>query len=261
MARSASSRGWLPAMRRMLLRSGIVFLALFMLPLAVSYGARTAEGFLHWSEARRDSSAQAPDPAVVTDAVIQVYAGRAWGWRGIFGVHTWIATKRRDATSYRRHEVIGWGVRHGRQAVRSGQGIADGYWFGSRPELLAELRGAAAEQVIERIEQAVLLYPYPDRYRAWPGPNSNTFTAFVARKVPELRLDLPPTAIGKDYLSGWAPVAKSPSGTGVQFSLEGLFGVLVALEEGVEVNVFGLTFGLDVYPPALKLPGLGRVGL
>ena len=56
-------------------------------------------------------------------------------------------------------------------------------------------------------------------------------------------------------------MAKSPSGTGVQFSLEGLFGVLVALEEGVEVNVFGLTFGLDVYPPALKLPGLGRVGL
>ena len=43
-------------------------------------------------------------------------------------------------------------------------------------------------------------YPYADSYRVWPGPNSNTFTAFVLREVPELRVDLPPTAIGKDYL-------------------------------------------------------------
>jgi hypothetical protein len=29
-------------------------------------------------------------------------------------------------------------------------------------------------------------YPYPNEYRAWPGPNSNTFTAYIAREVPEL---------------------------------------------------------------------------
>ena len=37
-------------------------------------------------------------------------------------------------------------------------------------------------------------------------------------------------------------------------------GVLVGLEEGLEVNVLGLTFGVDFNRPALKLPGLGRVG-
>ncbi|MDA0340833.1 MAG: hypothetical protein O3B74_04450 [Proteobacteria bacterium] len=43
---------------------------------------------MHWSEARRDSSRQAPDPKREFDPVVQVYAGRAWGWRGAFGVHT-----------------------------------------------------------------------------------------------------------------------------------------------------------------------------
>jgi hypothetical protein len=47
----------------------------------------------------------------------------------------------------------------------------------------------------------------------------------------------------------------------VQLSLLGLAGVLVGWEEGVEVNVLGLSFGLDMKDPALKLPGLGRLGV
>jgi len=46
----------------------------------------------------------------------------------------------------------------------------------------------------------------------------------------------------------------------VQFSLRGLFGVTAGLVEGVEVNLLGLSFGLDPWPPALKLPIAGRVG-
>ncbi|HEY4911271.1 MAG TPA: DUF3750 domain-containing protein, partial [Methylomirabilota bacterium] len=34
-----------------------------------------------------------------------------------------------------------------------------------------------------------------------------------------------------------------------------------AWEEGVEVNVLGLTFGVAVKRPALKLPAVGRVGM
>src|SRR5439155_26926268 len=86
-------------------------------------------------------------------------------------------------------------------------------------------------------------------------------TAYVARAVPELRLDLPPTAIGKDYLPGGEPVALSPSGTGLQVSVFGLLGVMAAWEEGVEVNVLGLTFGVAVKHPALKLPAVGRRGM
>ena len=78
--------------------------------------------------------------------------------------------------------------------------------------------------------------------------------------MPELRLDLPPTAIGKDYIPGGKLFAETPSGTGYQVSLFGLLGLLVAAEEGVEVNLLGLTFGLDFMRPALKLPLAGRVG-
>jgi hypothetical protein len=249
-------RTWLIRMRR----TALIVLAVFFLPLGVSVGIRTAEGALHWSEARRDSSRQAPDPAKEFNPVVQVYSGRAWGWRGAFGVHTWIATKRRGADHYVRHEVIGWGVRYGAEAVRVNPGVPDSYWFGSKPEILADLRGPEVEDLIDQIEAAGKRYPFNDRYTVWPGPNSNTFTAFVAREVPGLRVDLPPTAIGKDYLPAWRPVAKSPSGTGFQVSVIGLAGVMLALEEGLEVNFLGLTFGVDLYPPALKLPGIGRLG-
>ena len=78
--------------------------------------------------------------------------------------------------------------------------------------------------------------------------------------MPELRLDLPPTAIGKDYIPDGKIFAEAPSGTGYQVSLFGLLGVLAAREEGVEVNILGLTFGLDLASPALKLPMAGRIG-
>ena len=39
----------------------------------------------------------APDPAVVREAVVQVYGARTAGAKGIFGVHTWVAVKPTDA--------------------------------------------------------------------------------------------------------------------------------------------------------------------
>jgi hypothetical protein len=155
---------------------------------------------------------------------------------------------------------MGWGVGRGAPAIRVNRTGPDNYWFGSRPDLLLDLRGDGVDALIERVEAAVAAYPYPWSYRTWPGPNSNTFTAFVARSVPELRLVLPPTAIGKDYLPGGAIAARSPSGTGVQLSVFGLLGVLAAPAEGIEINVLGLNFGLDVKDPAVKLPVVGRVG-
>ncbi|HEV8640573.1 MAG TPA: DUF3750 domain-containing protein [Methylomirabilota bacterium] len=214
-----------------------------------------------WGQARRDSSGQAPDPGIIREAVVQVYAARAVGWRGVLAVHTWIAVKPSGAPAYTRYEVIGWGVDRGAPAVRVNRAGPDNYWFGSRPRLLVERRGDGVDALIARIEAAVTAYPYGSSYRTWPGPNSNTFTAYIARAVPELRLDLPPTAIGKDFLPGGAVLATSPSGLGVQLSLLGLAGVLVGWEEGLEVNLLGLTFGLDLKEPALKLPGAGRLGV
>jgi len=212
-----------------------------------------------WWAGSRDSSGQAPDPSGEPRAVVQVYGARTVGWRGAFGVHTWIATKRAGAAVYTVHQVIGWRVFRGAGAVQSQAGTPDARWFGAWPERLVDLRGPAADGLIDRIEEAVAAYPYPDSYRAWPGPNSNTFTAFVARRVPELRLDLPATAIGKDWLGPGRLVDRTPSGTGWQVSLFGLLGVAVGHEEGLEFNLLGLSAGIDVDDFALRLPGFGRI--
>lgn len=213
----------------------------------------------NWREASRSAVGLAPDPATTPEPVVQVYAARAVRWRGYFGVHTWIAAKSAGADAYTVYEVLSWQLRRAGTAVSAGERAPDGRWFGNAPELLAELRGDGVEDVIARIERAVDAYPYAGRYRVWPGPNSNTFTAYVLRSVPELRADMPPTAIGKDYLA--VPfVASAPSGTGLQLNLFGAVGMLAAVEEGIEVNVLGLTFGLDPKSLGVKLPLAGQLG-
>lgn len=215
------------------------------------------------SQDRRNASSApvglAPDPAVVPEPVVQVYAARAWGWRGLFGVHTWIAAKPENAKAYTVYEVIGWRLRWADSALAIRERAPDARWFGNAPELLAEKRGEGAGELIARIDQAARGYPYAGEYAVWPGPNSNTFTAYVLRAVPELKADLPPTAIGKDYL-GDRLLATAPSGSGFQLSLFGLFGVTASGVEGLEFNVLGLSFGLDPFSPALKLPVFGRLG-
>jgi Protein of unknown function (DUF3750) len=235
-----------------------LWLLAFALPVVASCATLERRG--DWWQGRRDASGQAPDPATTPAAVLQVYAARTVGWRGVLGVHTWISVKRSRGAEYTRYEVVGWGVDRGMAAVRVNRSGPDNYWFGSRPDLLVDLRGDGVDELIARVENAIQHYPYPSSYRTWPGPNSNTFIAYLGRAVPELRLDLPPTAIGKDFLPGGVPVARSPSGTGVQLSVFGLAGILAAWEEGLELNVLGLTVGVDVNAPALKLPGLGRIG-
>lgn len=212
-----------------------------------------------WRTASREPFGLAPDPATTREAVVQVYAARAWGWRGYFGVHTWLAAKRTGAAGYTVYELIGWRLRYGDTALAIGERAPDARWFGNAPELLADKRGAGVDALIERIDRAARAYPYAAQYRVWPGPNSNTFTAWLTRAAPELGADLPPTAIGKDYADGGL-LSKAPSGRGWQLSLYGLLGVTASGVEGFEINVLGLTFGLDPFAPALKLPLLGRLG-
>lgn len=152
-----------------------------------------------WRTASREPAGIAPDPASTPEAVIQVYAASTWGWRGWFAVHTWIAAKKSGEDSYTVYEVVGWRQKRGLPVVRIERDAPDRYWYGERPELLADQRGPEVDSIINEIEAAARSYPWPDRYKAFPGPNSNTFTAWVINKVPQLKVDLPFSAIGSGY--------------------------------------------------------------
>ncbi|MCK7613766.1 DUF3750 domain-containing protein [Roseibium sediminicola] len=245
-------------MRRFLIWSaGFLLLNLGLWLAVVVSGLHTVSE--NWRSASRAPLGIAPDPRIERQAVIQVYAARAVSWRGYFGVHSWISIKAPEAEYFTTYEVTGWRVRYGGQAVSASRRAPDSRWFGSEPSLIADFRGREAEAAIARLQTAISDYRHNDEYTVWPGPNSNTFIAHLGRVVPELRLDLPPTAVGKDFLSTglWA---KAPSGTGYQLSLSGLLGVLIAWEEGLEVNLLGLTYGVDVKDLSIKLPMVGRVG-
>lgn len=199
---------------------------------------------------------QVREDAVVSEPVVQVWGARTRGAKGIFGVHTWIAVRPRNETEYTVYEVVGWRLRWTDTAVVV-RNRAPNHWFGAEGELYAEKRGAGVEALIQRIDKLAREYPYANTYTLWPGPNSNTFVAWIARSVPELEADLPATAIGKDYI-GSDMISTAPSGKGFQFSLRGLLGIAASSVDGVELNVLGLNFGVS--GSGIKLPIVGRIG-
>ena len=46
----------------------------------------------------------------------------------------------------------------------------------------------------------------------------------------------------------------------MQASFFGLLGTSVGFEEGLEINILGLSVELDIFDLALELPGIGRIG-
>ncbi|QJB55367.1 DUF3750 domain-containing protein [Pseudodesulfovibrio sp. zrk46] len=152
-----------------------------------------------WRTASREPAGIAPDPTSTPEAVVQIYAAPAWGWRGWFAVHTWISTKGTGDDQYTVYEVIGWRQKSGLPVLRIEKDAPDRYWFGERPELLADQRGAGVDALIAQIDAAARSYPWPNQYKVFPGPNSNTFTAWVLKQTPQLNVSLPFSAIGSGY--------------------------------------------------------------
>jgi hypothetical protein len=168
---------------------------LFSLLLLCLTGCTTRD----YRTASRASAGMAPSPAASSEAVLQIYGAPTWGWRGWFAIHTWIATKPANAESYTVYEVIGWRQRRGLSVVRIEKDLPDRNWYGERPRLLKDFRGNSADKLIEAVDQAAKSYPWPDTYKAFPGPNSNTFIAWIGKQVPGLGLELPFSAIGSGY--------------------------------------------------------------
>lgn len=237
----------------------LLFFVLFVLPLGTHALWWWNNGWPDsWSDADWSSASLLPAAEEESEAVVHVLAARVGHWRGIFAHHSWIVVKEAGAKAYTRYDVVGWG-----QPVRTNVRVVDGRWYGNVPVVLVTLRGAEAERAIPRIREAVAGYRYSGvgTYKAWPGPNSNTFVAHVAEAVPGLVPALLPTALGKDFRSDGFYAGSAPSGQGVQVSYRGLIGLTVGWIEGLEINLLGAVAGVDLRRPAIKLPGWGRIGL
>lgn len=238
-------------------------LALFVLVYAVPPGISAV---LHqwngigagWWNADRSSIGNLPRAADHPGAIVRVFAAPTVRWRGIFAVHSWVVLKPEGADAYTRYDYTAWG-----DPIRVNGFEPDGRWFGRNPDVILAADGDAATALIPRMQAAVDGYTWRGRgdYRVWPGPNSNTFVAAVLDAVPEAQVVLPPTAIGKDYPYDGQWLRRTASGTGLRLTLGGYAGVTVGWVEGIEVNILGGVAGFDLRRPAIKLPGLGRIGV
>jgi len=232
---------------------------LIMLPIAAGAAWSYAMGWpKSWNAADWSSSGLLPKAIDDNRAAIYIMAGRSGRWKGIFAVHHWVVVKPAGASDYERFEVVGWGT-----PVRRNAHAPDGRWYSSEPFIVHQMHGGEAQALIPKVIAAVRSYQWsaPGEYVVWPGPNSNTFVASIARNVPELGAELDPAGVGKDWLGPGVQTGTMPSGTGFQISYNGLIGAGISAREGIELHFLGATIGVDFDDLAIKLPALGKIGL
>lgn len=243
---------------RYLKRMMLAFLLVFLAPAIVATAVwAVSDRPANWRAADWSSSGLLPAPKQ-DEAVIHVLAARTGGLKGAVSVHSWIVLKRKGEREYERYDKVGWG-----SPVRRNGYAADGRWYSNAPWIVASVTGDAAQALIPRVEAAIASYPHAGRggYRMWPGPNSNSFVAHILREAPQIGATLPPTAVGRDYLSGGRFLAIDSDWRNVHATLWGLAGFSAGLRSGLEVHFLGLVAGVDVARPGIKVPGVGRIGL
>jgi len=194
-------------------------------------------------------------------AMIEVYGAGAGQWQSYFSLHTWIGFKRAGEEQFTIYEVRKELLLENLSTVDCWKGNPDRAWVGNRPERLLSLEGAPAAALIPLLERAIHSYPFQHRYATWPGPNCNTFIAYLGRTIKGLGLELPPNAIGKDFLLDGEFFTTPPSGNGFQCSFFGLLGWTISVIEGVEINFLSFNFGFQPKNSAILYPGIGKIPL
>jgi hypothetical protein len=166
--------------------------------------------------------------------------------------HAWIIVHVPGENDFRRCELLGGGSCSFTSAPFSyfgnGNVAMHGFYFTPR-----------AFDVSRCLYQQSMRYndDHPD-YWPIPGPNSNTYVDTMLRRC-DIHVDLPTTAIGKDY-RGPIGISKTSGGTGVQLE-SWVVGLRLGLKEGVELHVLSLGVGVDFWPPAILVPvNPGRIG-
>jgi hypothetical protein len=234
-----------------------LFILLFLLPLAShALWWQANDHAENWRNADWSSAGILLEAREIPEAQVIFMAARVGRWRGIFAEHCWVVLKEKNG-NWQRFDVVGWG-----DPVRENHRAPDGRWYGHAPRIFARFTGAEAEAAIPKIRAAVATYPWTQagQYRAWPGPNSNSFVRHVAAAVPEFQIVMPSTAVGRAMRSDGRWFGRTPSGDGYEVNLGGYAALSIGAKEGIEIDILSAVFGVDWLRPAIKLPGWGRIG-
>jgi hypothetical protein len=211
-----------------------------------------------WRDADWSSAALLPAAGADPDAAVYVLAARTGGLKGALSEHSWIVLKPAGSASYERFDKVGWG-----SPIRRNGYPADARWYSNPPRLVAALHGTEATAAIAQVRAAIAAYPFAARggYTIFPGPNSNSFVAYVLRHVPQLGAVLPPAAVGRDFPVDGRLVDLDREAGELSLSLFGYAGLRLGARSGLEVNFLGLVAGVDPVRLALKIPAFGSVSL
>lgn len=174
-----------------------------------------------------------------------------------FAHHTWFDLKDGAESNWVTLEMLGEGTAVTHQRILAETARADIRW--TKPvTVLALVTGDQAKAMIPKLEALADAYPDAQHYQAWPGPNSNTFARELTLATPGLHFEFDHNAVGKDY-TPWLRLGPSTTGAGLELDTLPL-GIGLGVREGVELHFIQLTLGVSLFPPALKIPFLPRIG-
>ncbi|MFT4710272.1 MAG: hypothetical protein ACI9D0_000074 [Bacteroidia bacterium] len=201
-------------------------------------------------------------------------------WYTRLAEHAWIDIKDGDSDSWRRLEVTDQASGVEMNSISEVAAVDPKRWK-NRVSVLETLTGAEAREAIpillrlaeseadfghssyirhsENSWSASYSSPKDRAYRAWPGPNSNTFVTALVEGTPGLHAELHHNSIGKDYPRIFRAGVTS-AGWGLEADT-GYLGLGVGLRQGIEVHFLGFTAGVGFWPPALKVPLIPRLGI
>lgn len=192
-----------------------------------------------------------PDSTVV---VKDVRIPKGMPWYSRFASHSFVEYRESPSSAWRRLEIVNKdsGIVH--EEISQAEATATTRW--GNPVHLVSQSKVDGPLVVRKMEKIAKNYD-DSLYRPWPGPNSNTFTTEIIREVNGVTGMLEHNGVGKDHGLYFGPTT---GGTGLEIQATYL-GVEAGLREGVQLNLLGLTAGVGIWPPSLKVPFLPQFPL
>jgi len=202
--------------------------------------------------APRPSAIPTADIDLVVIKTVRIPTNEPWYSR--FAEHSWIDMHAAGETDWTRVEAnLDPEVRQ----IPAAEAHEANRW-GRDVELLSIVEGPTAAAFLPLIRSRAAEVAKGFVYRAYPGPNSNTYIVRILHGVPGLDAELEHNSVGKDYTAS-VSAGLTPSADGFHFDTMPL-GLSLGYLSGVELHILGLTAGLSFWPPAIKLPILPRIG-